>query len=250
MFTFFKKKKEEEGLPMGVIKADMHAHWLPGIDDGAQSIDDSLEIIKGLVGFGYEKLIATPHVMSDYYRNDPKTIKKKLAEVKKAVKQARIPVKLEAAAEYYLDEGFMRTLENGDELMTFGDGYILFETSFMNPSAYLDQAIFEMSSRGLKPILAHPERYVYLHGKYEKLAQIAEKGALLQVNLNSLTGYYSKACQKVATQLIDDGLVSFVGTDCHGERHLRVLQNALTTNKLKVAYENSLLNNALISKGK
>ena len=246
MFTFFKKRKPAEILPPGSIKVDMHSHLLPGIDDGSPNMEESISLIKEFSALGYQKLITTPHIMSDFYRNTPEIILGKLKEVQKAILEAGIDIQLEAAAEYYLDEGLMRKLETNEELLTFGDRYLLFETSFMNPSAYLSQAVFAMQSQGYKPVLAHPERYVYLHNKYSELLSIREKGVLLQVNINSLSGYYSKSCQKVAEQLIEDGMVAFLGSDCHGKRHLESLAGALKSPVTKQAYQNNLLNNLLL----
>ncbi len=246
MFSIFKKKpKPIDTSLLEPILTDMHSHVLPGLDDGSPDVETSLELAKGLVELGYKKLICTPHVMSDFYRNTPETINEAAAKLREALTKQNINLELEIAAEYYLDEAFLAKIEEQEQLLSFGDKYILFETPFMNPSAFTDKAIFQLQSLGYKPVLAHPERYVYMYGKYGKLAQMHEKGVLLQVNINSLTGYYSKDAKKVAEQLIEDRMVSFLGTDCHHTRHINMLHKAKENPYYAAALNLPLLNRNL-----
>ncbi len=250
MFGFFKKKKQSlsfEGLTP--IQADMHSHLLPGIDDGSQNMEESISMIRELVDMGYKKLITTPHIMSDFYKNTPEIILGKLEEVRAELIKQNIDVELGAAAEYYLDEGLLSKLENKEKLLTFGDNYLLFETSYMNESQQLDSAVFMMQSQGYKPVMAHPERYVYLFGKFEKLQKIYDRGVLLQVNVNSLTGYYSKPSKMMAEELVQKGMVSFIGSDCHKDKHLEVLKEARKTKAYhSLLTQNCLLNNQLVER--
>lgn len=103
---------------------------------------------------------------------------------------------------------------------------MLFELGFVAPPEIMNRAIFNLQLAGYKPILAHPERYPYWHGDLEKYQEIHDKGVLLQVNLNSLTGVYSPMVKKVAEKLLRAGVVSFIGTDCHNEGHLKVSRQA------------------------
>lgn len=247
ILSLFKKKQVVEyASPEQQLRVDMHSHLLPGIDDGLKTIEESLEMLRKFAEMGYKKLIMTPHVMSDFYKNTPEIILRRLNALKAAAAKEQIDIELEAAAEYYLDEFVMEKLEKGEELLTFGDRYLLFETSFINACAHLENAIFLMQSSGYKPVLAHPERYVYWFGKYEEIVKIKEKGIDLQVNINSLMGYYSKSSKKVAEKLIDDGLVSFLGTDCHGERHMEQLEKARLLPHYHKAILKNLKNNSLL----
>ncbi len=246
MFSFFKKKNKPADLKeLTPLYADMHSHVLPGLDDGSPDIETSIELVKGLSDLGYKKLICTPHIMGDFYKNTPETILGAANQLKSALVEEKIDINIEIAAEYYLDEFFFEKIDRQEELLTFGDNYILFETSFMNPSTLLENAVFLLKSSGYKPILAHPERYVYLYGKYAKLKEMKEKGLLLQININSLTGYYSKEAKKTAEKLIDDKLVSFVGTDCHHARHIEKLNKVLSYTYYRSALELPLLNRSL-----
>ena len=212
---------------LAALATDMHSHLLPGLDDGAETLEHSLDLLRALRELGYRKLIMTPHIMGDFFKNTPTGIRAALDLLRSAAAEAGLDdVKLECAAEYYLDEFLGYKLADGTEMLTFGGEkrYLLFETSYMNEPLNLLETIFELQAQGYRPVLAHPERYTYFYGRFaeiEKLRQ--ENGVLLQLNLNSLAGYYSPMAQKVAEQLIDARLVDFVGTDTHHLRHTATL---------------------------
>lgn len=242
----FKKKEEEIFVPG--LKVDMHSHLLPGIDDGVEDLEQALQTIKELVNLGYETLITTPHVMGGVYNNDAALILKKRDEVRAYVTEHGIKIQLEASAEYFVDEVFMDMLKNDkDKLLPFGNNHILIETSFMYSSPYLDEAIFLLQASGFKPILAHPERYIYLHDDWDRYCELHDKGLLFQLNLSSLTGYYSPMVKKIARKLVDAEMINFIGTDCHGARHIPVLQKATKDEYYKRAMALPLLNSTLIS---
>lgn len=229
------------------IFVDMHSHLIAGVDDGSKSLDESVELIRKFIKLGYKKLITTPHIMGDLYRNNPEIILAGLSSLKERLVAENITIEIEAAAEYYLDEWFIEKLNKNEPLMTFGGKYVLFETSYINESAQLHQAIFLMRTLGYIPVLAHPERYIYLYNDFDKFKKIYEMDVLFQINLNSLMGYYSKAAKQFAEKLIDNKMVDFVGTDCHGERHLEVMKQVKLSTYYKKLTELNLLNNSLFS---
>ena len=209
------------------LGTDMHSHVLPGLDDGAETLEHSLTLLRELREAGFRQLVMTPHIMGDFYRNTPDGIRAALAKLADAAAAAGLgDVTLTCAAEYYLDEFLGRKLTDGTEMLTFGGDrrYLLFETSYMNEPLNLKEIIFELNSQGYRPVLAHPERYTYLYGRLNEIIKLRQEyGVLLQVNLNSLAGYYSGAAQKVAEELIDGGHVDFVGTDAHHQKHIDTL---------------------------
>lgn len=200
----------------------MHAHWLPGIDDGSPDMESSLEMIRGFKKLGYEKLIASPHVMTDFYPNTSQDIMAKLEEVKLAVRDAEIDIELGAAAEYLMDETFEKRIED-EPLLTFGDRHVLVEMSFYQPYPRWREVIFAMQLHGYRPVLAHPERYPYWDLK--EFLQIREVGAALQLNLLSLCGYYGKVCRDKANKLLQLDLEYFLGSDMHHMRHFDKLES-------------------------
>ena len=198
----------------------MHSHLIPGIDDGAKTLEDSLHLIRRLKSLGYQKLITTPHIMSEYFPNTPERIRAGLAKVKAALEEAQIDIELEAAAEYYLDDVFMRQLREKAPLMTFGDRYILVELSTFSESINVKEIIFQLKTQGYRPILAHPERYPYYASRIKEFYQIKEMGCQLQANLLSLNGHYGVGPKKMAISLLEADLIDYLGTDLHREKHL------------------------------
>lgn len=237
MFGWFKK----EEITFDFFSTDVHSHLLPGIDDGAQNIEETIENVRNLYSLGFKRFITTPHIMGDSYKNTPEIIKNALEIARNAIKDEFPDVILEAAAEYYLDEHFINLIDTNSELLTFGKNHILFETSYINEPSQLHSVIFNLKSKGYIPVLAHPERYHFIHG-VEKLKEIKERGALLQMNLNSLAGYYSKPVKKLAEAMVDHKLVDLVGTDYHGTRHFEPLKNTFSKKHFKKLKDLDLLN--------
>lgn len=226
VLDLFRRSKSEEVIPLdlGWMGSDMHSHLIPGIDDGSQSLEESVALIKRLKGYGLNKLIITPHVMTEFYRNTPSNIHGGLQELRQALVNEDVAIQLEAAAEYYLDEIFLEKVIQGSELLTFGNKYILVETGFMSRPSMLLESFFKLEMEGYQPVFAHPERYIYLHHDPDLLESMADRKIAFQMNLLSLTGYYSKPVKKFAERLIDEGLVKLVGTDCHNERYLDYME--------------------------
>ena len=130
IFSFLKKSKQP--VPdISPITTDIHSHLIPGIDDGVQTLEQSLEILKEMEALGYKKVITTPHTMAGSYDNTPEIIYAGLKKVREAIKENGVNIQLEAATEYFLDESFMERLSNNEPLMTFGQNHVLVETSFI-----------------------------------------------------------------------------------------------------------------------
>jgi len=239
------KKPSLPPVDLSILKTDIHSHFIPGIDDGAKNIRESLEMLRAMRDLGYRKVITTPHIMSDGYRNTPEIILKGLEVLRNAVKEAGIDIEVEAAAEYYFDYDFEKSIPEKNKL-TFGKNYLLWEISFMNPPESINDVIFEMILQGYKPVLAHVERYSFWHNNFDKYRELVNRGVLLQLNINSITGQYGTGTKKAAQWLIDNNMISFLGTDCHHSGHLEVLRKALTEEYLhKALASNKLLNSTL-----
>lgn len=229
-----KKKSSEDGFPLRILKTDIHSHLIPGIDDGSDSLESSLEMVRKLVGLGYERLITTPHIMSDGYPNGPDNILKGLEKLRQAIKEEGISVEIEAAAEYYLDEIFEGQIET-EELLTFGGEkkYLLFETSYMSRPLSLETVIFKLKTQGYQPVFAHPERYRFFWEEKgaDQIEEIRDLGVLLQVNIGSLAGTYSRRAGALAKKLLQRDLVDFLGTDLHRQQQIPSLLKALDQSK-------------------
>ena len=223
LFSLFKSAPYQ--MDNNPFKVDIHSHLLPGIDDGVQSLKESIALIKKLKLLGYTKLITTPHVISDFYPNNQEIITNKLHIVQNALKENNIDISLEAGAEYYVDMTFLELIEE-KELITFMNHYVLFETSYNDKPIILEHVISSLLENGYIPVLAHPERYRYLHQNIEHYKNLKAQGVLFQVNAKSLYNQ-SKSTSNMAQQLIKHGLVDFIGSDAHRMRDIRRLETFL-----------------------
>ena len=204
------------------LAVDMHAHWLPGVDDGAKDFQESIEIIRKLSDLGYRKLIATPHIMSGYYDNDPSYLIEKFEEFLRKFLLENIDIELALAAEYMIDEGFKKHLDN-DFFLLLPRKMILIELPILNAYAGYEELIFEIKLKGYQPVVAHPERYGYMHADLEKYEQLKEAGCLFQLNMLSLNGHYGKNVSGIARELLDRKWYDLVGTDLHNRSQLKQL---------------------------
>ena len=225
--NIFKKKEVLPPFDLGRLKVDMHSHLIPGIDDGAQDMDQSIAMLAKFQNLGYNKVVTTPHVMTDSFPNTSETILNGLAALRAEAKSVGLTIEIEAAAEYYFDETLMPKIAN-KELLTFGDNYVLVEFAFHSPPQFLDQLFFELKSNGYRPVVAHFERYMYYLGKIDEAVEWRKQGINIQINLNSLSGQYGPDIKKQAERLIDAGEFDFVGTDCHRIEHLMLLEDNLS----------------------
>lgn len=217
-------------VDLSQLAVDLHSHLIPGIDDGAKTIEDSIKLILELKALGFHKIITTPHIMSDYYRNNSESINSGLYALRAELKNRNIDIEIEAAAEYYYDEYFLELLKT-DNLLTIHKEYLLFELSYLTKPSGIDEVIFQIQTKGLKPILAHPERYPYL--KMADYAKYKEAGCFFQMNILSLTGHYGEQAKNIAKQLIEFGYIDFIATDLHHMHHIQLIKkNALRNEKL------------------
>jgi protein-tyrosine phosphatase len=224
--NLFKNKQKEPANLGGKLLVDIHSHLLPGIDDGAPTMDHTIGMLRKFEELGYQKLILTPHVMAGVYDNTSEIILKKLDEVRRVSQELGLHLLLEASAEYYYDETFVKRIQTND-LLPFGGNHILFEFSFRNKPSKVEELIFQLKSAGYQPILAHFERYMYYHPSVEVARSFRERGCMIQVNLNSFTGHYGPEVKNQAVRLLKAGLIDILGSDCHRIQHLEFLQDSL-----------------------
>lgn len=243
MFSFFKRTIF---LPdYGFLSVDIHSHILPGIDDGARELADSIALVKGLNELGFETLYATPHVIVDRYPNTPQTIDGALNKLQPALLSVGNNSVVGAAAEYLMDEGLDALLEGGS-LKTLPGKRVLVEMPFVAPSPKMEEYIFKMQVAGYHPVMAHPERYNYWQDETEEWKRVLKLGCELQVNLLSLFGLYGKGARKRSFDLIERGWVSFLATDLHSEQQLFALKAGLRDRSVaKLLDGRSFLNSSL-----
>lgn len=224
MFSFF-HRKQKEIFPFHQLKADVHAHLLPGIDDGSPDLATSLHLIKSMIDLGFQQFTATPHVMQDIWKNTNESIDNAYSFLRNALDENKINHSIVAAAEYMVDENLEQLLKNKLPLRTIRKNWVLIEISFLQAPLQLNSILFEMQLQGYQPVLAHPERYLFYASKIKELVALKDMGCKLQANLLSFSGYYGKEVLHFAERLVDQQLISLLGSDLHHQRHLEGLKS-------------------------
>lgn len=223
---FSKKEVLLDPIDLNQLKTDLHSHLIPGIDDGSATMEDTVALLRKFEQLGYQKVVTTPHVMSDYYINTPEIINEGLVNVRKAIQENGLNIAIEAAAEYNLEPEFEKLIEE-ENVLTFGkENFLLFELSFFEEPKRLNENIWSMREKGYNPVLAHVERYAYWHQDYDKVEEMINRGVKLQLNIGSITGNYGPEVKTFAERLIKDKVIEFVGSDCHHMQHLEMIEYA------------------------
>lgn len=231
MLTLFRPKVILKDLiPDNFI--DIHSHLLPGIDDGSKNIEDTIYLISELQKIGFEQYITTPHIMRFVWDNTSHTIKNKLNTTLNSLKDNTIFVPIKAAAEYLIDANFVTLFQN-ESLLVLKENYVLVEISYINAPLQLYDMLFELQVAGYKPVLAHPERYSYYHKNFDEYQKLKNSGCLFQMNLLSTVGYYGPEVAKISERLLKNGMIDFVGSDVHHNKHIEGFSNKLLIKDIK-----------------
>ncbi|MGO4905996.1 tyrosine-protein phosphatase [Flavobacterium sp. W20_MBD1_R3] len=218
MFSLFKSKPVLKDL-IPDHHIDIHSHLLPGIDDGAKTIEDTLRLTRALEGIGISEFITTPHIIQHVWDNTHEQILAKKAATAAALEENHITAPFRAAAEYLMDDQFVRLFQSG-ELLTLKDKYVLVEMSYINAPIQLYSILFDLQVAGYIPVLAHPERYLFYHNNFNEYTKLQRAGCLFQLNLLSVVGYYGAGITKIAEQLLQKGMYTYVGSDVHHDNHI------------------------------
>ena len=242
MFNIWKREKEER-FNYGLLNTDMHSHLIPGIDDGSPDLDASIKLIKGLTDVGYKKLITTPHIMWDMYKNSSEDILSRYTSLQNRIKKENIDVEINVAAEYFMDDHFKMLLAKRESLLTIKDDLVLVEFSLGNEPIGLKETLFEMQLQGYQPVIAHPERYVYNERNTHFFSDLKNAGCLFQLNILSLTGIYGKSAQTLAHYFIKQKYYELAGSDLHNQRHLNMLNDPSINTGLKKLLDSGNLKN-------
>ena len=233
MFDLFKHKSN-----ITLYTRDIHNHLLPGVDDGFRNPEDSLQAIRTMVEHGVTDIVFTPHMNPDVYPNESEAhFREVFATFQPQVTSAvhLQPSAIHLAAEYMVVRDFEhRVTDHADELLTYPDGSILIEMSYLYRSRNFEDVIFELGMAGFKPIVAHPERYLYMVNSLRDYDKWVDMGAQLQLNYLSLTGQYGEASVKIMRHLLEHNMYSYVATDLHSHSQLnRILTTKVDSKLLK-----------------
>ena len=206
------------------MKIDIHSHILPGIDDGARTLEESVQLVSEMAGWGFERITCTPHITKKF-RNTQESIKEKFDMLSNAVSRKGLDIELRMSAEYRLNPETWPEILSQGQLMTIEDQYILMEFPINNPTEMGDLIPMEefrkVLSLGLTPVLPHPERYFYLD--HDDLLRYVDAGVKIQSNYGSLAGVYGSEVRDRAQSLIDEDIVSFLASDMHNMLYINTI---------------------------
>ncbi len=234
--------KKEENPDLSEVAVDMHSHLIPGIDDGVKTVEEAVNMVRKMQSLGFRRLITTPHIMWDMYKNTPDIILSGLETVKEACKKEGLSIQVDAAAEYFIDEHFVKLLQDGERMLTLPGNRLLVELPYSTPLLNTSETLFSIIGYGYTPVLAHPERYSYFHSDPAVYRKLRDQGCELQMNILSVTGNYGPGVQKTALWLLQEKLISLLGTDAHRMQHLEKIDQALSSKWLKgYRFQNSQL---------
>ena len=194
---------------------DHHSHILPGVDDGVKKMEVSLKVLERYEQLGIAEVWCTPHIMEDI-PNTTKALQARFAELCEAYHG---PIKLHLAAEYMMDALFEERLSQGD-LLALGDegNQLLVETSYFTPPMDMDAILKQIKQKGYYPVLAHPERYVYM-GK-ERYTELKNKDIRFQLNLSSLADAYGSEAKDKSHWILKQNYYDLAGSDLHSSRNM------------------------------
>lgn len=217
---FFSKNKPtlKDLIPDNHI--DIHSHLLPGIDDGARNIKDTIELIQDLESIGISQFITTPHIIQHIWQNTHEQIIDNKNKTVLELEKNNIKLPFKAAAEYLMDDQFVKLFRD-HKLLTLKDKYVLVEMSYINAPIQLYSILFDLQMAGYIPVLAHPERYLFYHNNFKEYEKLKKAGCLFQLNILATVGYYGKEITAITNELLQKGMYDFVGSDVHHKKHIK-----------------------------
>ncbi len=199
---------------------DFHSHIVYDVDDGSETIEQSIEILKKAEKAGFTKVILTPHYMEDYYEFPASEIEEKIQLLRQKCQEEQINIELYQANEIYITNHMIDFIENNEATTINNSRYVLFELPMNEEPPNLLEVIYQLVENHKVPIIAHPERYAYIQKAPNRLLELIEHGVLFQTNYGSIIGQYGKEIQKTAKLLIEHNFIHFLGSDVHHEGYI------------------------------
>jgi len=230
-----KRKTRKEKINRGIILIDIHNHILWGLDDAPNDVEESLKMLKTAQKNGIKKIVATSHYIEGSYQPDSKEIKRKILELRKIKDEKNIDIEIFQGLEVFLSVDILEYL-NQNKLLTINNSkYLLIEFPFLNIPLNSDKIIYQIMKKGLRPIIAHPERTETIINDASTLIPFIDMGCLTQVNAGSITGYFGERIKKTALELIERDMVYTIASDSHNshERKPNLSEAYIKIEKLK-----------------
>lgn len=194
---------------------DIHSHVIPTVDDGSRSVDETFKMIKEAHRAGFNGIICTSHYFEGYYEAKACQRQEYVDAFNKEIHKEWHNFKLYLGNEIYLTNKFADLINQGKAVPLANSKYVLFEFSLNVKPLDAIELVDQIFDQGFIPILAHPERYKFLQRDQDLLYEFAEEGVLLQCNYGSLIGQYGRKAELLARKLLENDMVTFMGTDAH-----------------------------------
>lgn len=194
---------------------DMHSHILPNIDDGSQSLETSIQMLKEAYDAGFTSVISTSHYIEESWCTSKKEREKLIEEINKKLKEEAVNIKIYNGAEAYVSTNLNKLIKEADLPTINETRYLLMELPMNSEIIYLNEIIYELKADGIIPIIAHPERYSYVQKEPKIIENLVKKGVLFQANYGSIIGKYGRTAEKTVKRLLKNDLIHFLGTDTH-----------------------------------
>lgn len=199
---------------------DFHSHVVYDVDDGAKTLENSIDMIKEAKNAGFTDIILTPHYMENYFEKDSKQIKQKIEIIQEELEKQNVKINLYQGNEIYISSDIIENIKN-DLCVTLNNSkYVLFELPMNNMPHNLEEVIYLILSDKKIPVIAHPERYEYIQKNPNILIDLIDEGVLLQANYGSIIGQFGKNAKKTLEKLLRNNMIHFFGTDVHRKESL------------------------------
>lgn len=222
------------------LMVDLHCHILPGVDDGAENLSESISMAKKAVEQGIHTIVATPHHLNSHYENPKQQIIARVEELNKAFIQEKIDLKILPGQETRIYGEMIEGIERGEILPINGTQYVLVEFPSNHVPRYTEKLFYDIQMNGLVPVIVHPERNQEIIERQEILYQLVKKGALSQITATSVCGDFGKKIKSFSLQLIEANLTHFIASDAHNTRH-RTFKMREAFKTIKEKYGNDLV---------
>ncbi|HIY03286.1 MAG TPA: capsular biosynthesis protein [Candidatus Blautia faecipullorum] len=195
---------------------DIHCHIVPSVDDGSDSREETIKMLRMEYGQGVRRIIATPHFRRRMFETPYETVKEQFQILKEAALEVSDDFEIYLGCEFHANMEMVEMLDTDQAATMAGSRYVLTEFSGSTPSSYIKERLYSLLSHGYRPIVAHIERYESMRKDVSLVEEIADMGAFIQINADSILGKEGFGCKRYCKKLLKSELVHYVGSDCHG----------------------------------
>lgn len=194
---------------------DFHSHIIPNVDDGSKSVEETFELLKEAKEAGFSGVISTSHYIEGYYETNVNERSIWIKAISENLSKKQIELDLYLGNEIYITKNVLNLLKSNNIATINNSNYILFELPMNAKPMNMYDIIYDMLEYGLIPILAHPERYVYVQKEPELIYDLIQKGVLMQSNYGSILGLYGEKAEIIVKKMLENNMVHFLGSDVH-----------------------------------